>query len=371
MTYRIIRLATIFSALGVAAACATAPPLPEQTAGDTPAYRSTADEASAGAEPGGEEAGEVTKPRGTGGVPTAVGPVASVNGEEIGPEVFNTEIQRIAASGQFPEEVLPQFTDAIVNSVVSKYLIDRAIDEADVTVSAEQVAARVETMREDYRASAEAAGREEVSLEEQLEMMGTSQAEFEESVADSLRIEAVLEARGVDMPGPEQARSFYEENEDRFARPEEVRARHILIQVDASATDAQWEEGFERIQVVRASAVAEGADFAELAREHSEGPSASRGGDLGYFSRGRMVPAFESVVFEMDKGEVSEPVKTQFGWHLIELVDRREAGVVSFEEVREQLVRALKEQTVQAEVQTLVAELREGAEIELYLDNIQ
>jgi len=91
----------------------------------------------------------------------------------------------------------------------------------------------------------------------------------------------------------------------------EVRARHILVDNEEHADQLKLK--LDRDE----------ADFEELAREHSEGPTGEKGGDLGYFGRGKMVEPFDQEVFSMDVGEVSDPVKTQFGWHLILKEDER------------------------------------------------
>lgn len=90
----------------------------------------------------------------------------------------------------------------------------------------------------------------------------------------------------------------------------QVRAEHILVQSEAQA-------------IVLESKIKSGDDFEALAKQYSMCPSGQRGGDLGYFTRGQMVPEFEKVAFKMAIGEVSEPVKTQFGWHIIKVLDKR------------------------------------------------
>ncbi len=109
------------------------------------------------------------------------------------------------------------------------------------------------------------------------------------------------------------------------AREEEVRARHILLKTEKEARAVIAE-------------LKNGADFAELAKKKSIGPSSAQGGDLGYFAKGRMVPEFSRAAFAMKKGEVTQtPVKTQFGWHVIKVEDRRVAAAPSFEEVKKEL----------------------------------
>jgi peptidyl-prolyl cis-trans isomerase C len=123
---------------------------------------------------------------------------------------------------------------------------------------------------------------------------------------------------------------------------EEVRARHILVQTEQEARAALAE--------VRQP----GTDFAEVARRRSTGPGSREGGDLGFFKRGDMIPEFEQAAFALQPGQVAEsPVRTQFGWHVIKVEDRRASPPPSFEESQEQLRQAAFEQGVNAAVERI------------------
>jgi len=135
---------------------------------------------------------------------------------------------------------------------------------------------------------------------------------------------------------------------------EQLRARHILL---ASVEDAQG---------VKAELDA-GANFEEMAREKSTGPSGPNGGDLGFFSRGQMVSEFEDAVFALEIGEVSEPVQTQFGWHIIKLEERRQSEPPPFE----QLVEQIRQQLLIEAFDSTVAELKSSAEIEVIDPNVR
>jgi len=139
---------------------------------------------------------------------------------------------------------------------------------------------------------------------------------------------------------PEDVKEFYEINRDRFARPERVRARHILIKLEPNATEAQAAAAQKLAGEILKKAQAPGADFAKLAQEHSQGPTASRGGDLGWFRRGQMVPAFEQKAFSLKPGEM-DLVQSRFGWHVIKVEDHQEPSLTPFEEVRGELTAEL------------------------------
>lgn len=122
----------------------------------------------------------------------------------------------------------------------------------------------------------------------------------------------------------EYVKEYYEKHKDMYSQPEAARASHILVSTEEEANEILAE-------------INNGLDFAEAAQKYSSCPSKSAGGDLGEFTKGRMVPEFEKATFEMNVGEISEPVKTQFGYHIIKLVDKKEPKKLSFEEVKDQV----------------------------------
>lgn len=122
----------------------------------------------------------------------------------------------------------------------------------------------------------------------------------------------------------DEAISYYKQNEEQFTNSESARASHILIEDEEKAKSVLGE-------------IESGLPFEEAAKKYSSCPSKQQGGDLGYFTRGSMVPEFEEVAFEMEKGQISVPVKTQYGYHLIKLIDKKQEEVKSFDEVKVQL----------------------------------
>jgi peptidyl-prolyl cis-trans isomerase D len=134
-----------------------------------------------------------------------------------------------------------------------------------------------------------------------------------------------------------EIRAYYEDNPSMFKQEKEVRARHILFRVPSDATEDEEEKIREKALSVLEQARS-GQDFAELAREYSEGPSNEQGGDLGYFSEGQMVEPFEEAAFNMEEGQISDLVKTTYGYHIIKVEDIKEERVKDFEEVRDQIL---------------------------------
>ncbi|HEX6829629.1 MAG TPA: peptidylprolyl isomerase, partial [Burkholderiales bacterium] len=154
---------------------------------------------------------------------------------------------------------------------------------------------------------------------------------------------------------------FYVANPDKFKRPEQARARHVLIRVHPGADAAQRQAARARIEEVLAKA-RKGGDFAELARKYSEDSSASLGGDLGLFPRGRMVAPFDEAVFSLKAGQVSDVVETEYGYHVIKLEERIPQRVVTEDEARERIRAAMtaarRDEAVREGVKALRAQAR-------------
>jgi peptidyl-prolyl cis-trans isomerase C len=145
-----------------------------------------------------------------------------------------------------------------------------------------------------------------------------------------------------------QAKTAYDEQIAKIVPEPEVRARHILVKSEQEAKDL--------VKQLKG-----GADFVELAKKSSDGPSAQTGGDLGYFARGQMVKPFEDAAFALKAGDISAPVQTEFGWHVIKVEDKRNRPVPQFDEVKDQLMASL----VQNQLKTVVQGLRGTAKVEI------
>ncbi len=168
-----------------------------------------------------------------------------------------------------------------------------------------------------------------------------------EFARNKVLMEALLQDAGQAAVSDEALHKVYDEAVKQMPPEEEVHARHILVATEdeAKAIEDQLKKG---------------ADFATLAKEKSKDPGAADGGDLGYFTKDQMVPEFAAAAFKLDKGQISDPVKTQFGWHIIKVEDKRIKPTPSFDDVRAQLETYVTHRA-QAE---LVANLRKSATIE-------
>ena len=160
-------------------------------------------------------------------------------------------------------------------------------------------------------------------------------------------MEALLQDAGKAAMTDDAMHKVYDEAIKQTPNEQEVHARHILVATESEAKDIEAQ-------------LKNGADFAALAKEKSKDPGAAEGGDLGYFTKDQMVPEFAEAAFKLDKGQISDPVKTQFGWHVIKVEDKRTKPTPTYDEVKGQLENYVARRA-QAD---LVDNLRKSATIE-------
>jgi peptidyl-prolyl cis-trans isomerase C len=164
---------------------------------------------------------------------------------------------------------------------------------------------------------------------------------------DKVLMEALLQKTGRAAQTDDAMHKVYDQAVKQMPNEQEVHARHILVPTEQEAKDIEAE-------------LKKGADFAALAKQKSKDPGASNGGDLGWFTKSQMVPAFADAAFKLDKGQISDPVHTQFGWHIIEVMDKRIKPTPTYDEVKDQLKTYVARQAEAG----LVDNLRKSAKIE-------
>ncbi|MFQ5621463.1 MAG: peptidylprolyl isomerase, partial [Candidatus Nanoarchaeia archaeon] len=251
----------------------------------------------------------VYKPAETGTV------VAKVNGEPVYLSTINMQWD------QLPAEVKEgRQKEAILDSSITQTLVIQEANKLGITASDTEVQAfitqvltQTQTPEDVFYERAEELG---ISKEDLLDLFKArilSNKLFQQVLAEDIQVT------------DEEAKAHYEATKEQLQSPAQVRASHILVETE--------EEANGLLQKLR-----EGADFAELAKNFSTGPSGPNGGDLGFFSRGKMVKPFEDAAFPLTKGEISKPVETQFGWHVIKVTDKKAAGTTSYEQVQSQII---------------------------------
>ncbi len=168
----------------------------------------------------------------------------------------------------------------------------------------------------------------------------------------------------------EEVKAYYEKHREKYQEPRAVRARHILIEVPQGATPEQEKEALKKAQRLR-ERILKGEDFAKLAQEYSADPGTKeKGGELGFFTQGQMVKEFEEAAFRLKPGEISEPVRTPFGYHLIQVEEIKEAKQRSFAEVKDRVREDLIQAKEEAALNKALKELAQKYGAKIYEDRL-
>jgi parvulin-like peptidyl-prolyl isomerase len=274
---------------------------------------------------------------------------ATVNGQTITNKYIDEQYERI------PTAYKTQITrDVVLQQAINEELLLQEAAKKGISVTDEEVESAI-------NASITQSGLDEESFRQRLAEQNLDMNDLRDLYRKQLTINKLIEQEVISTINisDDVLRAYYEENKEQFKKGEEVTASHILILTD----DRSDEEAKALIDDIAAQATPE--NFAELAKKYSEGPSAPRGGDLGTFGRGVMVQPFEDVAFSTPVGTISEPVRTQFGWHIIYVRDKNPGGELSFEEVKDQIKAQLLEQQAQQLVVSYLDQLKANADIEI------
>jgi peptidyl-prolyl cis-trans isomerase C len=268
-------------------------------------------------------------------------------------------LERMTSMGrEVPESQKMQLQKEILNMMAEKQLLAEKIESEGIRITDEQINDKVKEITtgqgitiQDFEKSLQTRG-------------GLSMAEFNNQLKMALGIEQLIGAEFIksgQSVSEEEAKKFYDDNIASFTRHEQVKASHILIGTngeDEAAKTAAKAKAEDLLVQVKG-----GADFAELAKAHSTCPSKERGGDLGFFGKGQMVPEFSQAAFALKPDEFSDVVETKFGYHIIKVTDRKEAGVSSFEEEKSNIVKNLEARKKQTFTRSYVEALKSEAKI--------
>ncbi len=247
-----------------------------------------------------------------------------------------------------------------LNLLISERLMDLEVKESNIEVSSGDVDAAIEDVKRQNNFDDE-------KLKTVIGQEGFSMSTYRDLVRGQVaRLKLVqLKVRSRVKVSEEDLKAEYEKYKRSETEDPEIHARHIVVGVDDKAPAEAQERAHQRAMAIAQEARQPGVDFAQLARTKSEGSSASEGGDLGFFRRGVMLPEFERVAFHLKVGEVSDPVQTKFGWHIIKLDEVRQLPAKPFAEVKESLRQRLTGTQLDRLTQGYVAELRQNAVVDV------
>ena len=289
---------------------------------------------------------------------------ASVNGQEISEEAVSFELDRLVrfymSHGMSMEEVksnLPKLREkALDQAIGARLLLDRSM-QLDIPVSSADIDAEV------AKVIAQVGG--EDNYKQALEAQKISEEDFRKELEKGARVNRIVEqaCSGVPEPSEDEVSAFYEAHKEEYVEPEQVLCQHILVKSEEGDLPEAKSAAFEKIREIR-ERILGGADFSKEAKAHSDCPSGKEGGSLGWFSRGMMVPEFDKCAFEMGKGEVSDIVTTQFGYHIIYKADAKGGAKLTLVDVHDQIKDLLRHEARGRAMDKFMAELKESAKIE-------
>jgi len=287
-------------------------------------------------------------------------PVAKVNGEAITKaqldEAFNAAVE---SSGAKAADLTPDQKLSGYRQLLDELIMDKLVSKAaaGVEVSDDEVNAEIAKIKKQFPS--------EEAFAAQLKEAGQTPEKLTSSLRTMLQQQRWMKSQVKEQAiGDDDAKKFYDSNQTEFQNPDTVKASHILFLVNKEDSEDVVKQK-QAAAVKAAERAKKGEDFTKLAKELSEEPGAKEsGGDLGFFSKDRMVPEFAEASFKMAPGDISEPVRTQFGWHIIKVTDKKPAGTVPFDQVKEQITSYLKGTKQREAVQGVLKNLKDSATIE-------
>jgi peptidyl-prolyl cis-trans isomerase C len=294
--------------------------------------------------------------------PSSTTVLAKVNGVAITQGERDQTAQEMLSRGRMSQQsspdMLPKIEAAALEQLINVELLYQKGQKLKIGDLDKKVDDKLAQMRAQFPSPAD--------FEKALTSANLTEKQFKAFTRKNIVIDNLLqkEVLGKISVSDADAKKFYDENQDKFKAPEQTRASHVLITVDQKATPEEKKKAKEKAAAIK-KRVAAGEDFAAVAKAESKCPSAAKGGDLGYFGKGQMVPAFEEAAFALKPGQISEVVETQFGYHIIKVTDRKQAETVKFNDVKDKIEGYLKNQQAQKPMADYVENLRKQAKIEM------
>ena len=247
--------------------------------------------------------------------------VASVDGKEI-------------SKNDLYDVLVGQYGPEALSALIDNKIIEMEADKKKVTVSDKEIDAELQVYTDSY-------GGEE-ALQSVLDQTGITVDALKTDIESYIKLEKLLEPL-IEITD-EELQAYFEENKESFNEPEQVQASHILLEDEATANEV-------------AERLAAEEDFTELAKEYStDTATAANGGELGYFTKGEMAEEFENKAFSMEIDSISEPVKTEFGYHIIKVTDKKDAKEPVYEDNKEEINEIIYNEKIQTEYITWMEE---------------
>ena len=289
--------------------------------------------------------------------------VARVNGEDVKKAELDMAVKSLEdrARSAVPPEQRDAVYRQVLDRIVGFHLLVQEAKARKVIAPPWEVDGQLEQIRKQFPS--------EDAFKQMLQARGVTleklRADAAQTIAVNLMLKNELEPKVVVSDA--DARSFYDQNRPRFRQEDSVHASHILIRVPEQADAAARAKSKTQADDLLAQ-VKKGAEFGDLAKKFSQDPgSAQNGGDLGFFSKGQMVPAFEAAAFSLKPGETSGVVETPVGYHIIRVSETKAGRDLGYEEVKAQIEDYLKQQIRERKSQEFVDQLKAKGKVQIFI----
>ena len=316
--------------------------------------------------------------------------IIKVNNTVITKNDFDKAYETVASNNMFSQMGIDLKNDTnnvftlmmrekVVSELMVKALLNDEMEKRKITVSKEEIDKAAKEIINKF-------GTKEQFMQI-LKTNGVNYSKFEQDLEEEIKLKKFVDSIAMVSIGEAEAKKYYNENQDKFKYPQRVRASHILISANPEQIKAKLREQNkditdeelnkkteEEMQALKKKAESlysqvkkSPSSFAKLAKENSQdSTSAVRGGDLGFFSKDEMVEPFASKAFSMQPNTISEVIQTPYGYHIIKVTDRAEAGTLSFEQSKKDIIAYLEGQDKVDILKNKIEELRKNAKIEFY-----
>ncbi len=264
------------------------------------------------------------------------GDVASVNGQKISRTDFDKKLE----AGPAGKSVLTQ--------LVQQSLVDQYASDNKITVSDDEIAKKEDQIKQKYPPG---------QFEQVLKQQGLSETDVHNILRQTVVIEKAVDPQM--KVSDSDVKAYFDKNHALLDKPEQVRARHILVADEKTAQEVE-------------AKLKSGGDFAALAKQYSTDPSSKdKGGELGFFGKGQMVPSFQAAAFAAAVGTITAPVKSPFGYHVIQVEEKKPATKATMAGAHDQIVAQLKQQQQSQQIPVFLQQLKSKAKIEVYDDSLK
>jgi peptidyl-prolyl cis-trans isomerase C len=289
---------------------------------------------------------------------------AVVNGTVITQAAYDQEVSRFQQQMQrmgqnVNPEQMGELKKKVLDSMINRELLLQECKRLGIKANDDEIDQQVAAIKSKVP--------NEADFTNMLTTLNVTEADFRNEIARDLTVKKFImqEIAPKASVTPEESKAFYDAHPDLFKMPERVHASHILVKVEPNATQDDKDKALKKMKDIQ-KRIKKGEDFATVAKEVSDCPSKVNGGDLGVFPRGKMDPKFEDAAFALKPGEVSDIVETQFGYHLIKLTEKKEAGVEAYDNVKDVLEKRMRQDKIGQIVSQYIDGLKAKAKIETF-----